>query len=136
MRTYSELLTLKTFEDRFEYLKLSGEVGARSFGADRYLNQRFYHSNQWKLAKGRIIIRDEGCDLGVRDRFFPGKLIVHHLNPVTVEQLVNDDPILYDPENLITVSPNTHEAIHYGDGSLLFQMPEERFPWDTAPWRR
>lgn len=137
IKSYRELKRLKTFEERFEYLKLSGQVGIDTFGFDRYLNQEFYKSKRWRDARNAVIIRDNGCDLGDPDYEIPrgAKLIVHHMNPITQEQVINDDDILYDPDVLICTSNNTHQAIHYGDASLLPQSPIERRLNDTCPWK-
>jgi len=135
-RTYSELSKLKSFEDRYEYLKLDGSVGEETFGFDRYLNQALYSSKEWKQLKNKILIRDEGCDLGVQGNKINKKAIIHHMNPITKEQIENRDPEIFDPENLITVSHSTHNAIHYGDKELLVrQKPVERKQGDTIPWR-
>ena len=148
-KTYSELMKLKTFEERFRYLALHGEVGSQTFGSNRFLNQDFYNSYDWRKARREVIIRDFGRDLGVPgmeidhfiDRFgnvidTGKKIYVHHINPLSVEDVVNASPLLFDPENLICVSQRTHEAIHYGDGSLLFSTEIERRPNDTCPWKR
>lgn len=136
MKTYSELILLPTFEERFEYLKLSGGVGMETFGANRYLNQIFYGTPEWKRARRDIIARDEGCDLAHSDRPIGTKIYVHHINPITVEDILNRRECLFDPENLISISFNTHNAVHYGDASLLIpSSPIERKPFDQAPWR-
>lgn len=135
IRTYSELVKLDNFLDRFEYLKLSGVVGAETFGFDRYLNQALYSSIIWKKSRRNTILRDNGCDLGLED--YPlDRALVHHMNPITLEQIENRDPIIFDEEFLITVSHNTHNAIHYGDQTLLPQPLIERRPGDTLLWRR
>jgi len=138
IRTYSELITIPTFEERFEYLKMSGKVGLDTFGADRYLNQIFYNSMEWRRFRNQIILRDNACDLGIEDRPIhrKGQLLIHHLNPITKEQVLNRDPSLMDPENVITCrrSP-THEAIHYGDAQKLLQNEFiERHEGDTTLW--
>lgn len=136
-RTYSELSKLKTFEERFEYLKLSGEVGRETFGYDRYLNQMLYKMPEWKSARDKTIIRDNGCDLGIQDREIQGRAIVHHMNPITVEDILNRNPKVFDPEYLITTVHKTHNAIHYGDERLLVSSaPVERTQNDTCPWKR
>lgn len=135
IRRYSELILLETFEERFEYLKLFGEVGESTFGFDRYLNQILYHSDEWSWARNEVIIRDQGCDLGSLDREIHGKIVIHHMNPVTKEDLINHSPDLLNPEFLITTSMNTHNAIHYGDSRLLGSVPIERSRNDTSPWR-
>lgn len=136
IRTYSELMKLKTFEERYEYLKLGGTVGEDTFGFDRYLNQIFYNSDEWKSIRSYVITRDNGCDLGVADREIRGeKVLVHHMNPITKEDILKRSDILLNPEYLITTVKNTHDAIHYGDSELLYQEPVERFKNDTCPWR-
>ena len=136
IRTYSELMTLSTFEERYRYLKLGGKVGAETFGHDRFLNQMLYKNPKWKAARDTAIIRDNGCDLGIDDRDIGGKIYVHHMNPITIEDIENESEFLFDPEYLICVSHNTHNAIHYGDESLLILDPVERTENDTCPWRR
>lgn len=135
IRTYSELVKLDNFLDRFEYLKLSGVVGAETFGFDRYLNQALYSSPEWKKSRRNTVLRDNGCDLGLEDHPL-NRALVHHMNPITLEQIENRDPIIFDEEFLITVSHNTHNAIHYGDQTLLPQPLIERRPGDTLLWRR
>ena len=136
IRTYSELSRLKTFEERYRYLQLKGSVGKETFGFDRYLNQVWYQRNpKWKSARDAVIIRDNGCDLGIEGREIYGKIIVHHMNVITLEDLERDRDILYDPENLISTMHTTHNAIHYGDESLLILDPIERKPNDTCPWK-
>lgn len=134
-RTYSELMSLETFEDRYDYVKLLGEVGGLTFGSSRYLNQAFYRSSEWKRLRNQIIIRDNGCDLAIQDRIIGGKVIIHHLNPVTEEALLDRTYDIFDPENLICVSNNTHQAIHYGDESMLMHDPIFRTKNDTIPWK-
>lgn len=136
IRSYSELSKLKTFEERFEYLKLDGAVGADTFGFNRYLREMLHKSPEWKKARRETILRDQGCDLGIEDRVITGRVMVHHMNPVTVEQILNRDPIVYDPEYLISTAHITHNAIHYGDEDLLIKDPIERSKNDTCPWRR
>ena len=135
IRTYSELITLPTFEERYRYLRLGGKVGKETFGFDRYLNQSFYKSDEWKRIRRDIIIRDMGCDLGVEGFEIFGRIIVHHMNPVTREDILGRSDFLINPEYLICTSHNTHEAITYGDESLLITAPIERFKNDTCPWR-
>lgn len=135
IRTYSELITLPTFEERFEYLKLNGTVGKETFGYDRYLNQMFYKLPEWLEARDTVIIRDNGCDLGIEGREIYGRILVHHINPITMEDIVNRNPILFDPENLISTTKNTHDAIHYSDESILVVDPIARSKNDTCPWR-
>lgn len=137
IRTYSELITIPTFIDRFRYLQLNGRVGEDTFGFERYLNQVFYRSREWKEFKRGIIIRDMGCDLGIEDREIVGRIIVHHINPVLPDDIVNKNiEILLNPENVICVSNNTHQAIHYGDESILITEPTMRTKNDTCPWLR
>lgn len=135
MKTYSELSKLKTFEERYEYLKESGAVGVETFGFDRYANQALYNSREWKRARDAVIIRDGGCDLGIEGRDIPQNVLVHHINPITMEQVINRDPLIFDPDNLITVSHRTHNAIHYGDKDQLLSGPVERSKGDTCPWK-
>lgn len=136
IKTYSELVKLRTFEERYRYLRLRGSVGADTFGFDRYLNQVFYRSQKWKSIRDFVIIRDSGCDLGVDGYEIHGKILIHHLNPITVQDIESESEFLLDPEYLICTSHNTHNAIHYGDESLLIQAPIERTAFDTCPWRR
>lgn len=136
LRTYSELVRFESFEDRYEYLRLGGRVGLETFGYDRYLNQSFYRSSEWRRIRNHVISRDGGCDLGIEDRLIDGKLLIHHMNPVTKNDVVNDfDSKILDPEFLVLVSHSTHNAIHYGDSSLLAVMPKDREPNDTIPWK-
>lgn len=136
-KSYSELITLPTFEDRYHYLKLDGRVGEETFGYDRYLNQVFYTSKEWRTFRRDIITRDLGCDLGILDREIGGHIIIHHLNPITLADIHKRNlAILLNPENAICVSHITHQAIHYGDESLLITTPIERSRNDTCPWRR
>lgn len=136
IRTYSELMSLPTFEERYNYLKLDGVVGEETFGFDRYLNQRFYQNdNEWKKVRDYVIVRDNGCDLGVEGREIRGKIIVHHMNPITKDDLINRSEFLLNPEYLICTLKSTHDAIHYGDENLLMKGPVERTLNDTCPWR-
>ena len=136
IRTYSELITLPTFEERFEYLRLDGRVGEETFGHDRYLNQLFYSSGEWKNFRNEIIVRDMGCDLGISDREIQGLIVIHHINPITIDDIRNRRlDVLLNPDNVICTSSITHKAIHYGDTSLLILMPIERSRNDTCPWR-
>ena len=136
MRTYTELLTLPTIKERYEYLKLGGAVGAVTFGGDRIFNQQFYTSRKWKDIRRQIIIRDAGCDLGVEGYEVNDRITIHHMNPVTREDIRNEDwEYLTNPEYLISCSYLTHQAIHFGDQSLLPKVPIERRPNDTCPWR-
>lgn len=133
-RRYSELIKLPTLEERFEYLKLPGKVGAATFGGDRYLNQAFYRSQKWRSFRNKIILRDEGCDMGLEGYPIAKGIIVHHLNPLTIDDIENERGCVFDPENVICVSHYTHEAIHYGDKSLIPSLPKERTPGDTRLW--
>lgn len=135
VRSYSELCQYNTLEERFEYLRLNGVVGEELFGYARYLNQEFYHSEEWLDIRERIIIRDQGYDLGLPGWKIVGYIYVHHINPVTLEQLKTNDPILLDPENLISCSYNTHQAITWGNASLLPQPMVYRYAGDTCPWK-
>lgn len=136
IRCYKELSRLKTFEERYRYLQLKGSVGKETFGFDRYLNQVFYQRNpKWRAARDAVIIRDNGCDLGIEGREIYDKIIVHHMNVITLEDLERDSDILYDPEYLISTMHTTHNAIHYGDEHLLMLDPIERKPNDTCPWK-
>lgn len=136
IRTYSELITFPTFEERFQYLQLDGMVGKETFGFDRYLNQLFYGSKEWKAIRDFVIIRDNGCDLGVEGYDIAGRIIIHHMNPVTIDDITKRSKFLTDPEFLICTVHNTHNAIHYGDESLIVTTPIERSRFDTCPWRR
>lgn len=133
-RSYSELIRLKTFEERFDYLKFSAKIGEATFGFERYLNQIFYTSKEWRKFRRDIIIRDNGCDMGMEDYEIHGRIEVHHINPITIKMIEDNDPLLMDPNNVICVSPNTHKAIHYGDKDLLPKDPIERKPNDMCPW--
>lgn len=136
IKTYSELVKLNTFEERYKYLKLEGKVGEDTFGFDRYLNQIFYKTDEWKSVRDYVISRDNGCDLGMSDREIKfGKILVHHMNPITKEDILNRSDILLNPEYLITTTKNTHDAIHYGSDDLLYQDPVERYENDTCPWK-
>jgi hypothetical protein len=135
-KSYSELMELGTFEERFNYLKLNGRVGDETFGHDRYLNQLLYKMNpKWKAVRKKIIIRDNGCDLGVEGYDIYDKAIVHHINPITSEDILNENPIIFDPENLITTTHLTHNAIHYSDDSIIIKGPITRSKNDTCPWK-
>ena len=135
IRTYSELITIPTFEERFEYLQLKGSVGKDTFGYDRYLNQVLYRSPEWKRLRNQIIIRDAGCDLACEGYDIHSKVLIHHLNPITVEDVLARSRKVFDPDNLVCVSHNTHNAIHYGDVDLLVTGPIIRTKNDTSPWR-
>ena len=136
IKTYSELIQLPTFEERFQYLKLSGAVGKETFGFDRYLNQNFYRSAAWKRVRDQVIVRDNGCDLGIDDRIIYGKILIHHMNPINDRDILDLTDILLNPEYLICVSHLTHNAIHYSDESLLPSERIVRFKNDTCPWKR
>ena len=135
IRTYSELITIPTFEERFEYLQLKGSVGKDTFGYERYLNQVLYRSPEWKRLRNQIIIRDAGCDLACDGYDVYGKVLIHHLNPITVEDVLIRSRKVFDPDNLVCVSHSTHNAIHYGDVDLLATGPIIRTKNDTCPWR-
>ena len=137
IRTYSELARLQTFEERFRYLMLKGEVGKETFGFDRFVNQVFYRSPEWKRIRDQVILRDNGCDLGIEGREIYGHVLVHHMNPINVTDILERSDYLLNPEYLIATTHDTHNAIHYGDESLLVPSePIVRTPNDTCPWRR
>lgn len=136
IRTYSELIKLRTFEERFQYLQLNGRVGEETFGFDRYLNQKFYNDPEWLRIRDQVIIRDNGCDLAMPDREIRTRILVHHMNPIDKEDILRRSDFLLNPEYLICTIKATHDAIHYGDESKLITMPPERRPNDTCPWRR
>lgn len=135
LKTYSELSKLNTFEERYRYLQLKGSVGKETFGFDRYMNQIFYNSKEWKDIRDLVIVRDTGCDLGMKDRMIYGKIFIHHMNPISQNDIEKRSSLLLDPEYLICTSHNTHNAIHYGDDTLLVKAPVERSKNDTCPWR-
>lgn len=135
IRTYSELITFPTFEERFKYLQLNGQVGESTFGFDRYMNQVFYRSQKWKSIRDFVIIRDCGCDLGVEGYDIHGKIIIHHMNPLSMRDIETESDFLLNPDFLICATHNTHNAIHYGDENLLVTAPIERTKNDTCPWR-
>lgn len=138
IRTYSELIKIPTFIERYNYLKLSDRIGEETFGFDRYINQAFYHSSEWKKLRAEIIARDFGCDLAFKTREIPKgtKVFIHHMNPIDVNDILCSSDYLTNPEFLITTIKLTHDAIHYGDESLLFdEEPVIRMPNDTCPWR-
>ena len=136
IRTYSELILLPTFEERFEYLQLDGKVGEDTFGFDRYLNQLFYRSQEWKKIRDYVIIRDNACDLGVEGHDIYSKVLIHHMNPITARDIEKRTDLLLDPEYLICTTHNTHNAIHYGDENLIIKVPIVRTKNDTCPWKR
>lgn len=135
IKTYSELIALPTFIERYRYLRLGGIVGEDTFGYDRYLNQELYTSAEWRRTRDRIIVRDFGRDLAMEGRDISGPIIVHHMNPMTLEDLINKSDDIFNPEYLICTTPETHRAIHYGDEQLLYLDPVVRMPGDTCPWR-
>lgn len=137
IKTYSELITLPSFEERYEYLRIGGKVGEDTFGFDRYLNQIFYHSDEWRRVRREVIIRDRACDLGIYDREIPNgvRILVHHMNPITPKDILDRSEYLLNPEYLICTVKSTHDAIHYGDGTLLNNQLIERTQNDTCPWR-
>jgi hypothetical protein len=134
IRAYRELSHLDTFEERYRYLALRGQVGDSTFGFDRYINQQFYTSRQWREVRNFVIVRDNGCDLGLEGREIHDKVIIHHMNPMTAEDIIQGDESILDPEFLITVTHQTHNAIHYGDESLLPRSFVPRHPGDTSLW--
>lgn len=136
IKTYSELLTIPTFEGRYNYLRLGGQVGEETFGFDRWLNQRFYKDPEWLAVRDYVIVRDSGCDLAIPGREIRTKILVHHMNPITKDDILRRSKLLLDPEYLICTIKNTHDAIHYGDESLLITAPVERSLHDTCPWKR
>ena len=147
IKTYSELITIPTYKERFQYLQLKGTVGKETFGYDRYLNQVLYNSPEWKRFRNDIVIRDNGCDLACdgyeingwkspSGKIHRARIIIHHMNPITVEDVINRNPMVFDPENVITTTLNTHNAIHYGDENLLVTGPINRSANDTCPWQK
>ena len=135
IRTFSEIQHFNSFEERFEYLKLSGKVGRETFGFDRYLNQMLYKSERWKRLRNDIIIRDRACDLGVEDYDIYDRIIIHHMNPISVDDILNESKFVFSPEFLICTSLRTHNAIHYGDINLVTERFVERRKNDTCPWK-
>lgn len=136
IKTYSELIQIPTFEERFKYLSLDGIVGEETYGFDRWVNQQFYKSREWKQIRDLVIVRDSGCDLGILGREIRDRIIVHHMNPILVKDIEKSTSILLDPEYLICTCHDTHEAIHYGDINLLHKDPVIRTPNDTCPWKK
>lgn len=134
-RCYSELIQFSTFQARYEYLRLAGLVGQDTFGFERYLNQKFYRSPEWKQVRRDVIIRDEGRDLAMEGYELQGNIIVHHMNPIAPKDIINVEDWILNPEYLVCVSKRTHDAIHFGDASLLPKLPTERTPNDTCPWK-
>lgn len=135
IRTYSELVSLPSFKERYEYLRLNGSVGLDTFGFDRYLNQEFYRSKEWKSIRDQVIIRDNGCDLGVDGYEIYGRIVIHHMNPILQTDILDRTQLLLDPDYLICTTHATHNAIHYGDEGLLPREPVERTRNDTCPWK-
>ena len=136
IKTYSEIILLPTFEERFEYLRLDGRVGEDTFGFDRYLNQVFYRSQEWREIRDYVIVRDNGCDLGVEGHDIYSRVLIHHMNPINVKDIERRTKLLLDPEYLICTTHNTHNAIHYGDANLIISTPIIRTKNDTCPWKR
>lgn len=136
IKTYLGLIRIPTFEERYQYLRLLGTVGKETFGFKRWLNQEFYHSSEWQRFRNEIIVRDNGCDLGVEGFQIFGSVIIHHINPITYEDIVNNNPCVFDPNNVISTKHTTHNAIHYGDEKFLSKPLIERTKNDTCPWRR
>lgn len=134
-KRYSELILLPTFEERYKYLQLNGVIGDETFGFDRYINQMFYRSQEWKQVRDYVIVRDNGCDLGIEGHEIRGKILIHHMNPIGIKDIQQVNKFLLDPEYLITTMLSTHNAIHYGDESLLVTDPIERSKNDTCPWK-
>lgn len=135
IKRYSELILLPTFEERYKYLQLNGVIGDETFGFDRYINQMFYRSQEWRQVRDYVIVRDNGCDLGIEGHEIRGKILIHHMNPIGIKDIQQVNKFLLDPEYLITTILSTHNAIHYGDESLLVKDPIERSKNDTCPWK-
>lgn len=136
IKTYSELIKLPTFKERYRYLKMNGMVGEETFGFDRWLNQAFYKSKEWLAIRDHVIFRDNGCDLGIPEREIHGRVLIHHMNPITKRDILDRSDFLLNPEYLITTTKVTHDAIHFSDESLLYEDPIERTMNDTCPWKR
>ena len=136
IKTYSELIALQTFEERYKYLKLNGVVGEETYGFDRYINQNFYKSREWKQVRDYVILRDNACDLGLEGYEIYGRVYIHHMNPILAKDIIHQSDFLLNPEYLICTTLATHNAIHYGDEKLLITAPIERKPNDTCPWKR
>jgi hypothetical protein len=136
IKTYSELITLPTHLERYRYLRIGGRVGEETFGFDRYLNQTLYRSAEWQRFRREMIVRDNGMDMACDGYDIGGVILLHHINPITEKDIIKRDPKIFDPENVICVSLNTHNAIHYGDESLLFEGPVIRTKHDTCPWKK
>lgn len=135
-RRYSELQKLNTFGERFEYLILNGTVGDRTFGSERYLNQLLYKSHKWRKTRDFVIIRDSACDLGIQGRDIHDKIVIHHINPISIEDVKEQNPIIFEPEFLICTTFQTHSAIHYGTDALLYRLPDKRYKNDMCPWKK
>lgn len=135
-KSYSELIKIPSFEERFEYLKMDGQVGIETFGIDRYLNQMFYNSPEWKQVRRKVILRDNGCDLAHPDRPINGRIIIHHMNPITLEDILQKNPDIMNPEYLISTTHITHNGVHYGDKESIDKGIVERKPNDTCPWKQ
>lgn len=135
-RTYSELLRIPSFRERYEYLRLDGQVGVETFGFDRFINQKFYRSKEWKSIRDYVIVRDNGCDLAMDGFDVRGRIYIHHMNPILLRDIVDQTEFLLNPDYLITTTFNTHQAIHYGDESLLVTEPILRTKNDTCPWKQ
>lgn len=135
-RSYNQLISFLTFEERYNYLRLNGVVGEKTFGFSRYINQQLYRSREWKHIRNQIIVRDNGCDLGIPGRDIHEQIVIHHINPITLEDIEAGEFYIFDQNNLITTTLDTHNAIHYGDMTALFQLPKEREPNDTCLWSR
>jgi hypothetical protein len=135
IKTYSELIKLPTFEERYRYLKLHGKVGEETFGFDRFINQNFYKSQEWKSVRDFVIVRDNGCDLGIDGYEIHGTILIHHMNPILPHDVIYRSAFLLNPEYLISTIISTHNAIHYGDEGLIIKAPIERRRNDTCPWR-
>lgn len=136
IKTYSELILLDTFEARYQYLRLNGKVGEETFGFDRFMNQMFYRTIGWRSLRDRIIVRDNGCDLAMEGYEILGKIMIHHMNPISLSDIQRNSEFLMNPDYLISTVLSTHNAIHYGDESLLIQVPAKRSKNDTCPWRQ
>lgn len=134
-KSYSEMIELPTFKERLEYLRIKGSVGFETFGSHRYLNQRLYQSYEWTSTRRKIILRDGGFDLADPDRSIVGRAMIHHINPITIDDILQQKKCVFDPENLVLVSHNTHQMIHYGSEEIIFENFADRKPNDTCPWR-
>lgn len=134
IKSYKELISLETFEERFEYLKIGGSIGKFTFGIERYVNQALYSSSEWRQLRSKIIVRDDGCDLAVADRAIFDRVLIHHINPINLDDIEKGNDLVFDLNNLICTSHSTHNAIHYGNSSLLTLLPKERTKGDMCPW--